>query len=148
MTLIASTQPDSWRSAGITPTRRRRALRWDRRDDLAVPHHRDAVGGLEDLFEPVTDENDRAAFFVHQRAQHLEQATGLGLGEHRRRLVEDDDARVLAEALDDFDALTLAGRELRDAGVRVDRQAVPLADLLDGSHRAPRVHPPALAERP
>ena len=45
--------------------------------------------------------------------QRAKQRVGLGRRQHRRRLVEDEDARVAIERLEDFDALALADRRGR-----------------------------------
>ena len=55
--------------------------------------------------------------------QRLEQRIGLLRGQHRRRLVEDQHARVAVERLQDLDPLLLAQRQLPDPGARVDRDA-------------------------
>jgi hypothetical protein len=49
-------------------------------------------------------------------------AVGLGRREHRRRLVEDEDAGVAVERLEDLDALALAHRQARHLDVEVDRE--------------------------
>ena len=72
-----------------------------------------------------------------QRAQRREQRLGLLRREHRGRLVEDQDARVAVERLQDLDALALADREIADARVGVDGQAEALARLAQLA-RAPR----------
>ena len=59
-----------------------------------------------------------------ERAQHGEQLVDLLRGQHRGRLVEDQDARVAIERLEDLDALLLADADLLDDRVRVDGQAV------------------------
>ena len=57
------------------------------------------------------------------RAQRLEERARLLRRQHRGRLVEDQDARVAVERLEDLDALLLADRELPDARARVDGEA-------------------------
>ena len=70
-------------------------------------------------------------------AQHGEQLLGLLRGEHRRRLVEDDDVRIAPQALDDLDPLAESGGELADDRVGVEAEAVAIADLADeGAGRA------------
>ena len=59
----------------------------------------------------------------------VEQLVGLLRGEHRGRLVEDEQVDVAGERLDDLDPLLDADRQVLDHRVRVDRQAVPLGDL-------------------
>ena len=64
---------------------------------------------------------------AHDREQFL----GLLRGEHRGRLVQDQQVDVAGERLDDLDPLLDADRQVLDHRVRVDRQAVPLGDLGD-----------------
>ena len=71
---------------------------------------------------------------------------GLGGGEHRRRLVEDQDLGVAAQALDDLDTLAHAGGQVGDAIVGVDLEAVLLADLADPSTDLRGVEPAGVAE--
>ena len=105
-----------------------RALAVDRRDLLAAPEHRDAVGDGQHLVQLVRDQDDRRAA-RDQRAQHGEQLVDLLRGEHRGGLVEDQHARLAIERLEDLDALLLADAELLDRGVRVDDQAVARRQL-------------------
>src|SRR5262249_17196524 len=49
--------------------------------------------------------------------------------QHRRRLVEDQDARILVQRLEDLDALLLAEGELPDARPRIDREAVTPGEI-------------------
>ena len=58
-----------------------------------------------------------------ERADGREQAVGLGRRQHRRRLVEDQDAGVAVERLQDLDPLPLADGEARDLDVEVDGEA-------------------------
>ena len=74
------------------------------------------------------DEDDRAALARHH-PQRLEQRIGLLRCQHRRRLVEDQHARVAVERLQNLDPLLLAQRQLPDPGARVDRDAIALAQL-------------------
>ena len=73
----------SWARLGARPV----AHRGRRADDDPVAQHGDAVGGLDDLAQPVGDQHHRPAV-VGEAAGDVEQAVGLGVGEHRRRLVE------------------------------------------------------------
>ena len=56
-------------------------------------------------------------------------ALGLLWREHRRRLVEDQDARLSVERLEDLHPLLLADRELPDSRARLDGDPVALAEL-------------------
>ena len=67
------------------------------------------------------------------RAQALEDAEerlDLGVGERGRRLVEDEDARLLRERLGDLDELLLADAEVADGRARVERQVQLVEQLL------------------
>ena len=79
-------------------------------------------------------------------AQHGEQLLGLLRGEHRRRLVEDDDVGIAAQALDDLDPLAQPGGEVADEGVGIEAEPVALADLADEVAGRAAVEPAALAE--
>ena len=61
--------------------------------------------------------------------QRGEQRLRLLRREHRRRLVENQDARAAVERLEDFDALALADREIGDARVGIDGEAELLGGL-------------------
>ena len=52
-------------------------------------------------------------------------------GEHRGRLVEDENFVVAIQHLQNFDTLLHTNRDILDLGVKVDIQAVALGDLLD-----------------
>ena len=84
---------------------------------------------MQHLGQLVTDECDGAPFASDHVAQGDEQLLALCRGEHRRRLVEDEDGRVASEALDELDALTQAAREIADAPIRIDAEAVVLGGL-------------------
>ena len=57
--------------------------------------------------------------------------------EDRGGLVEDQDARLAVERLQDLDPLLLTDRELPDPRVRVDRHPVALGELLDAARDDP-----------
>ena len=101
-------------------------------DDLAPAQHGDGVGDRLDFLELVRDEDDRRAA-VPQLADDAEQLLGLGRGEHRRRLVQDQHVRLPDQRLDDLDPLLDADRQVLDQRVRVDVEAVAVGEL-----RAPR----------
>ena len=98
----------------------------DGRDGLAAAQHGDAVGDRRHLVQLVRDEDHRPAVVGHL-PQRPEQHLGLLRREHRGRLVEDQDAGVAVERLQDLDPLLLAERELPDPRPRVDREPVALA---------------------
>ena len=91
----------------------------------AVLEDRDAVAELEDLRQPVADVDDRNAR-VPKPSQDLEEAGRLGQGQRCRRLIQDEQAQLVREALGDLDDLGLGG------GERVDRRF--------GSDVHPEVH--------
>src|SRR5262245_51403529 len=62
--------------------------RIERRDDLAVTQDGDTRGGLEDLVEAVRDEENGEST-LRELAHDAKHLARLGLGEDRRRLVED-----------------------------------------------------------
>ena len=119
---------------------RRRVRRVDRRDRATAAEDRDAVRNGLHLVELVRDE-DHGAPLVRHAAQRLEQHLRLLRREHRGRLVQDQDARVPIERLEDLDALLLAERQLPDARARIDVEAVALRDLADAALDRPRVDP-------
>ncbi len=83
-----------------------------------------------DLLELVADVQDRAAF-GGELAQGREQPLHLLRGQHRGRLVHDQELRVLQQAAHDFDALALADGERVHVTARVERQAVGLGHFDD-----------------
>ena len=92
---------------------RRAAL--ERCHGLARPHDRAAIADLGDLVHPVRDEDHRGAG-LGALAQEREQAVAGGDVEGRRRLVEDEDARVAHERAGEAARLPLAeGQPLRRA---------------------------------
>ena len=56
--------------------------------------------------------------------EHVEQRIALGRRQDRGRLVENEDARVAVERLQNLDPLAHPDRQVADTGVGVDRQAV------------------------
>ena len=86
----------------------------------AVAQDGDPVGDGPHLVELVGDEDDRPALVGHA-PQHPEQGLGLLRRQDRGRLVEDEDAGVAGQRLEDLDPLLLADRQLPHPGRRVDR---------------------------
>ena len=72
-----------------------------------------------------------------KRLQRLEQGRGFLRREHRGRFVEDEDAGVAVERLEDLDALALAHRKRSDGRVGIDGQPEVLAPAC-GCGCAPR----------
>ena len=56
-------------------------------------------------------------------AYRLKQVLCLGVGEHRRRLVEDENPGAADENLDDFDLLLLGDGQRVHAAVGIERKA-------------------------
>ena len=82
------------------------------------------------LAELVADEQDAAAL-GRQGAQGDEQLVDFLRGEHRGRLVEDQQADVLHQATDDLHPLALADRQAVHQAFRLQAHAVALRHLAD-----------------
>ena len=104
------------------------ALRAALADHLALPDHRDPVGDGLDFLELVRDEDDGAAVRA-EVAHDAEEVLGLAGGEHRGRLVQDQDAGLAHQRLDDLDPLLDADGEFLDHRVRVDVEAELLGQV-------------------
>ena len=84
-----------------------------RADRLPVAHDGDLVGDAEQLVEPVGDVDDgdaRRGQPADDREQHLD----LGVGQDRRRLVQDEHGRLAGQRLGDRHLLLLGDRERAD----------------------------------
>ena len=114
-------------------------------DHLAAPHDGGVVADALHLFQPVRDIEHGAAL-AGQPLEGDEEMVGLLRGEHRGRLVHDEQLRLLQQAADDLDALALAHRQVGDDGVRLQRQAVVARHLLDGVGE-PAAHRPWAGQR-
>ena len=68
------------------------------------------------------DQEDGQPTGSRHLVQEAEDLVGLAGGEHRRRLVEDQDARGQIELLEDLDLLLLAGRQRADRRLEIDRE--------------------------
>ncbi len=97
-------------------------------DHRAAAQHGDRVRDGLDFLELVRDEDDRRAA-VLELPDDPEQVLGLGRGQHRGRLVEDQHGRLPDQCLDDLDPLLDADRQVLHQGVRVDLQAVAVGEL-------------------
>ncbi|GLW09021.1 hypothetical protein Misp01_41510 [Microtetraspora sp. NBRC 13810] len=102
---------------------------------------------MQDLVELVADQDDGLALVLGRPAEHGEQLARLLEGEYRGGLVQDEEVRVAAQALDELDALPFAGGQVVHLGVGVHDQAVPVADVLDDLPGGVAVDPAALAQR-
>ena len=78
-------------------------------DLLAAAQDGRGVAEALHLFQLVADVEDGAALGL-QPVQHDEKLIGLLRRQHRGRLVEDQEFRILHQRADDFDALALAHR--------------------------------------
>ena len=114
-----------------------------RRDAPAVAKHGHAVAELEDLVEPVRDE-DHASPLRDEVARGAEHALDLGLAERCRRLVQDEQPRVADEQAGDLHELPLADRERLDGGAELD---VTEAELVEDVARVLRQTPAPVDER-
>ena len=94
---------------------------------LPVPQDRDPFADREDLRDPVGDVDDGHAAFG-EPLEHLEQVFRLGGRQRRRRLVEDEDARLAGHGTGDLDELAQGDRQAGDGLVQVD----PDPDLVEG----------------
>ena len=92
-------------------------------DHLAAAQDGGAVAQRADLLQLVGDVEDRAAL-RHQPAQGGEQHLDLLRRQHRGRLVHDEQLRLLQQAAHDLHALALADRQVADAAVGIELQAV------------------------
>ena len=117
--------------------------------DAAVAQHGDAVGDRHHLVELVGDEEDRAPV-GGEVADDAEQAVALLRRQDRGRLVEDEDARVAIERLQDLDALAHADRKPADDRVRIDLEVIAVGRARATWRRAARrsMKPRARGSRP
>ena len=83
----------------------------------AVLEHGDPVADLADLLEPVRDVDDRDAG-GGQVPDQPEQVGHLVVGEHRARLVHDDQLRVVGQRPGHADDLLARGGQLADRAGR------------------------------
>jgi hypothetical protein len=98
--------------------------------DAAAPQHGAVVAQRADLVELVADVEDAAAL-GRELAQGGEQRRDGLRREHRRGLVEDQQARPGEQGADDLDALALADGQRVHGAQRVDVQAVDARELGD-----------------
>jgi len=94
------------------------------------PQNGRRIAQRSNLIELVADIEDAAAL-RRKLAQNLEQALDSLRCQHRGRLVEDQQLRVLQQASQDLDPLPLADRQVVQQPVRVDRQAIALGQVGD-----------------
>ena len=99
-------------------------------DLLAAAQNGGGVAQPLHLLQLVADVEDRAAFRL-QPVEHDEELVGLLRRQHRGRLVEDQEFRILHQRADDLDALALADRELPDLAPGIERKPVNFGYLLE-----------------
>ena len=92
------------------------------------PEDRRGVAEIADLLELVADV-EQAAPFLRDDPQGLEQAPRRLGGQHRGRLVEDEESRALEEAAHDLDPLAFADGQVVEQPAGVERHPVPLGEL-------------------
>ena len=95
-------------------------------DHAAAAQHGDAVAEGRDLAELVRDHDDRDFLALRHAAQQAEHFVGFAGGQHRGRLIEDHQALVEIQKLEDFELLLFAGGERRHGHVKrhAERHAV------------------------
>ncbi len=93
--------------------------------DTPAAQHRGTPAERTNLAQLVADEQHAAAL-GGQPSEHGEQLLGLLRGEHRGRLVENQQADVLHQAAHDLDALAFADRQAVHPPLRLQRHAVAL----------------------
>ena len=82
----------------------------------ALAQHGDGVGVAQHLAELVGDHQDGQQPLLRHAAQQAEHLVGLVRGQHRGRLVEDQELPLQPELLEDLGLLLLAGGQLVDPG--------------------------------
>jgi hypothetical protein len=92
--------------------------------------HRHPVCDRLDLVQLVRDEDHRPTLGRH-RPERPEERLRLLRRQHRCGLVEDENASISVERLQDLDALLLTHRELPDPRVRIHREAEAKAEVVD-----------------
>ena len=89
------------------------------RDVGAVPEHRAFVGELGDLVHAVGDVEERQPFLA-QALENDEHLRDIGGGQRRRRLVENENARIARQRLGDLHHLPARQRQILDQRQRMD----------------------------
>ena len=108
---------------------RRGVLRQQVGNLAAVAQHGDAVAKREHFRQAVRYVDDRDAFRLQPR-DHGKQLFGFVVGKRRRRLIHDQNARVLRQCLGDFDHLLLGDTEAVHRQARIDIEADPVEHAL------------------
>jgi len=95
-----------------------RFLRVYRADKLAILQDGDAVGHFEDFIQPVGNVEDQGGLFFELPDQ-AEQAVDFFLGQHGRRLVQNENARAAQQRFGDLDHLLVRNAQPRDGRFHV-----------------------------
>ncbi len=96
---------------------------------LPIAQHRDPVANLEDLLKAMGDE-DHAQPLGLEVAHDVKQRGHLGLGQRRRGLIHDDDARLDRQRLGDLHHLLFGHLEITNSGRRRQVNAQQIQQLL------------------
>ena len=99
-------------------------------DVRALAQHRHPVGHVQHLVELVGDDDQGLAVVLHV-AHDGKQLVGLLGGQHGGGLVQDQDVGPAVQDLHDLHRLLLGHGHVIDLLIRVNVEAVPVADLLD-----------------
>ncbi len=114
-------------------------------DERPVLEHRDAVGDLVQLVEPMRNIKDQH-ILIAQPPDEREELRQVFLRKNSRGLVHDQNARFDCHGFGDFHNLTLRGSETPHAPPHVDSlKANALQNLLDLAVRGAPIDPPAQA---
>ena len=125
--------------AGSSPNRAASSATVPDADELAGGEDADPVADRLDLVEQVAREEDGDAALADERPEQVEDLDDADRVDRRRRLVEDEDRRVLDQRVGDAEPLEHAARVRVDARVGAVGHADLLEDLVDPSprHRRP-----------
>ena len=104
-------------------------------DHAAGAQHRGALAEAPHVVEPVRDIEQCPPFGL-QAVEDGKERFGFARRQHRGRLVEDHQLRILQQDAGDLDALALAGGQRPDRTRRLELQAVALRQAADAGHRA------------
>ena len=107
-----------------------RLTRVDAADVFPLTEHRNAVGDRHDLVQLMRDDDDRLAVRLHG-ADHGKELVRLLRGEHRRRLVKNEDLGAAIQNLDDLHRLLFGDGHVVDLLFGVELEAVLFGDRAD-----------------
>ena len=112
-------------------------VNWPRRGDIAVLQDADVGADFENFVQAVRDV-DEAHPLIPQIAQNHEQMVDLPVGEHRRRLIQNEYAGPGSKRLGDFHHLRLGNAKPveRRVGVQIDAELLEQVDTV-AAKRAP-----------